>query len=121
MFHEHIYGVTKLLTANVWKRFQLMFQDCGFEVYFHCEIVELDALEKTEAEKASDNRRSAVNEFIERTRDVYWRIEKKGDEEQTNAFVRDLKSRLVSVLHYNRVEKDSNKIFIRKSLLKEKA
>ncbi|CAG8792646.1 43182_t:CDS:1, partial [Gigaspora margarita] len=77
-----------------------MFQDCGFEVYFHCEIVELNAPEKSKAEKASDNQRSAVNELMERTRDVYWRIKKKGDEEQMYAFVRDLKSCLDPVLHY---------------------
>lgn len=101
IFHEHMYGTTKLLTTNVWRNFQQMFQECGFEVYTHREIVEIDAPERTEAERASDNRRLAVNELMERTRDVYWKIEGNGNENQTNAFIGDLRSHLEPILRYN--------------------
>ncbi|CAG8491958.1 8017_t:CDS:2, partial [Scutellospora calospora] len=37
-----------------------VFQEYGFEVYFHCEIVEMDISEKTEAEKAANNQKSAI-------------------------------------------------------------
>ncbi|RIB25617.1 hypothetical protein C2G38_2030897 [Gigaspora rosea] len=100
MFHEHMYGATKLLTTNVWRNFQQMFQECGFEVYTHHEIVKVDTPERTKAERASDNRPLAVNELMKRTRDVYWKIEGNGDENQTNAFIRDLKSHLEPILRY---------------------
>ncbi|RIB22376.1 hypothetical protein C2G38_2174139 [Gigaspora rosea] len=95
-----MYGIMKLLTTSAWRRFQQMFQECGFEVYIRHKIVEVDAPEKTEAERASDNRRSAINELMKRTRDVYWRIEEKGDRERINAFVKDLKSLLGPILRY---------------------
>ncbi|RIB13185.1 hypothetical protein C2G38_2041185 [Gigaspora rosea] len=95
-----MYGATKLLTTNVWRNFQQMFQECGFEVYTHREIVEVDAPERTKAERASDNQRLAVNELMERMRDVYWKIEENGVENQTNAFIGDLRSRLEPILCY---------------------
>jgi hypothetical protein len=50
-----------------------MFEETGFEVYMHYELVEVDSPEKTEAERAAENRRLAINELMERTRDAYWR------------------------------------------------
>ncbi|RHZ74345.1 hypothetical protein Glove_226g32 [Diversispora epigaea] len=55
IFHEQIYGPTKLLTTNSWRNFQLMFEESGFEVYFHNELIEVDILEQTKAEKAAEN------------------------------------------------------------------
>ena len=33
IFHEHMYGNSKLLTTDVWKIFQKMFEESGFEIY----------------------------------------------------------------------------------------
>ncbi|RHZ45070.1 hypothetical protein Glove_692g37 [Diversispora epigaea] len=30
IFHEHMYGATKLLTADAWEKFQWMFEENGF-------------------------------------------------------------------------------------------
>ena len=56
IFHDHIYGTNKLLTANAWVRFQQMFEDSGFEIYVHQELVEVKKPERTEAEKGAENR-----------------------------------------------------------------
>ena len=56
IFHDHIYGTNKLLTANAWVRFQQMFEDSGFEIYVHRELVEVEKPERTETEKAAKNR-----------------------------------------------------------------
>ncbi|RIB14288.1 hypothetical protein C2G38_2195574 [Gigaspora rosea] len=99
IFHEHIYGTTKLLTADTWRSFQQIFEENGFDIYMHHEVVEVDISEKDKAEGASKHRQLVVNELMERTRDVYWRIEERGDEKQTGAFIRDLKSRLEPILY----------------------
>ena len=39
IFHEHMYGSIKLLTDEVWERFQKMFEENGFEIYEHHELV----------------------------------------------------------------------------------
>ena len=51
IFHEQIYGYTKLLTANAWKIFQELFEENGFEVYESRELVMIGAPEQTEEEK----------------------------------------------------------------------
>ncbi len=33
IFHEHMYGNMKLLTADVWEMFQRIFEESGYEVY----------------------------------------------------------------------------------------
>ncbi|CAB4404590.1 unnamed protein product [Rhizophagus irregularis] len=71
IFHEHMYGNTKLLTANVWKMFQGMFEESGFEVYESRESV--ITFVQTEKQKEVENRRLTVAELTERVRDKYWR------------------------------------------------
>jgi hypothetical protein len=39
IFHEHMYGNMKLLTTDVWRMFQKIFEKSGFEVYEHRELV----------------------------------------------------------------------------------
>jgi len=39
IFHEHMHGSMKLLTSEVWELFQRMFEENGFEVYEHKELV----------------------------------------------------------------------------------
>ena len=56
IFHDHIYGTNKLLNSNAWIRFQQMFEDSGFEIYEHRELVEVKNLKKTKEEKATKNR-----------------------------------------------------------------
>ncbi|RIB24864.1 hypothetical protein C2G38_2167451 [Gigaspora rosea] len=96
---KHMYGTTKLLTNNTWRIFQQMFEESGFDVYMHREVVEVNILERSKAERASESQRLIVNELMERTRDVYWRIEEEGNENQTGAFIRNLKSCLEPILH----------------------
>ena len=76
-----------------------MFDEVGFDVYLHREVVELKVPRMTEVEKAMENRRLAVNELMERMRDVYWRVEKRGNIKQTGAFINELKDCLEPVLN----------------------
>ena len=99
IFHENIYSSTKLLTPDVWGKFQQMFDEVGFDVYIHREVVDLKVLRMIEVEKAIENRRLAVNELMERMRDVYWRVEKRGNIKQTGAFINELKDCLKPVLN----------------------
>ncbi|PKY47195.1 hypothetical protein RhiirA4_421207 [Rhizophagus irregularis] len=96
IFHENMYGTMKLLISDVWKKFQQMFEESGFEIYIHCELVDLEVpvFKMTEAEKAMENRWLAVSELTERIRDIYWRVKKK-----TGAFISKLKNRLEPVLN----------------------
>ena len=48
-----------------------MFNETGFDVYIHCELVELEVPRITEAEKALENRQLTVSKLIERTHDIY--------------------------------------------------
>ena len=102
IFHEHVYGNMRLLTIDTWKKFQQMFEETGFEIYMHRELIEIEEPKKTEAEKAAENRRLAVNELMERTRDIYWRVEERNNPEQTYAFIQELNTCLESVLN-NRI------------------
>ncbi len=78
IFHEHIYGETRLLTPDVWNSFQKMFEESGFEVYVSRAVIEVQEIEQTEAEREAECRRLMVNELMERTRDLYWRWKKEG-------------------------------------------
>ncbi|RHZ85353.1 hypothetical protein Glove_66g168 [Diversispora epigaea] len=106
IFHEHMYGTTKLLTVDSWAKFQWMFEENGFEVYMHHELVEVDISEEIKAERAAENRRLAINELMEKTRDIYWRVEEKGDEKQTGALVEELKSCLEPILNNVRAKEN---------------
>ena len=99
IFHEHIYGTTKLLAGDGWRNFQRMFEESGFEVYESRGVVEVEELEHTEEERAAESRRFAVGGLMERTRDQYWRIEERGDVERSQAFVRLLESRLADIFN----------------------
>jgi hypothetical protein len=99
IFHNHLYGEKKLLTTNTWEQFQQMFMESGFEVYASRELVEIELPKKTEAEKAAENRRSIINELIERTRNAYWRIEEGGNTAQRSTFIETLKVSLGSILN----------------------
>ncbi|CAG8709186.1 12873_t:CDS:2, partial [Cetraspora pellucida] len=101
IFHDHIYGTNKL-TIDSWRKFQRIFEDNRFEVYEGRELVEVEVPEKSEAEKATENRRMAVNELMEQVRDMYWWVEEKGDVEQANSFMRELNLCVGSVLMNNR-------------------
>ncbi|GBB95980.1 hypothetical protein RclHR1_02660001, partial [Rhizophagus clarus] len=99
IFHEHAYGVTKLLTSDVWEKFQRMFDKAGFDIYISRGLVDLEVPRMTEAEKATENRRLAVSELMERVRDMYWRVEETGNIEQTGTFIRELKNCIEPVLN----------------------
>jgi hypothetical protein len=65
-----MYGVKRLLSINAWKQFQQIFEETGFEVYQHYELVEVDS-ETTYAEIAQENQWLTLNKLMERTCDVY--------------------------------------------------
>ena len=94
-----MYGITRLLTISSWGQFQQMFEESGFEVYEHWGLVEVNVSKTTEAERAAENRRLTINELMERPRDVYWRIEGKGNVEQTNMFISNVRVCLEPVLN----------------------
>jgi hypothetical protein len=96
VFHEHLYGV-KILTPAAWRRFQLMFEENGFEVYEHRELVEVAEPVQSEHDRGVESRRLAVNEMLEQVRDRFWRIEEKGDVELAGAFIGRLGASLESV------------------------
>jgi len=99
IFHENMYGTTKLLTPDAWEKFQQMFDEAGFDIYIHRELVDLEVPRMTEAEKATENRRLAISKLMKRMCDIYWRIEEKGNIEQTGAFIRELKNCIEPVLN----------------------
>ncbi|RIB06508.1 hypothetical protein C2G38_2216873 [Gigaspora rosea] len=67
--------------------------------YINHELVDIIMSDRTDAERAAENRHKAINELIERACDAYWKVEEKGDSEQTNAFIKELKICLDLVLN----------------------
>ncbi|CAG8700011.1 6754_t:CDS:1, partial [Gigaspora rosea] len=57
---------------------------------------------KTNAKKDAESRYMIVSELMEQVRDTYWRVEEKGDVEQTNSFMRELSLGIESGLLNNR-------------------
>ncbi|RHZ83995.1 hypothetical protein Glove_86g101 [Diversispora epigaea] len=94
---SEVHAVEKRIEKG--KDFQQMFMESGFEVYISHELVEIELPKKTEAEKAMENRRSTINELIERTRNAYWRVEEKGNAVQKSTFIEMLKASLGSILN----------------------
>ncbi|RHZ62875.1 hypothetical protein Glove_334g13 [Diversispora epigaea] len=62
-------------------------------------IVEVDMSKKIISKKIAENQQLVVNELMERTQNIYWKIEEKGDDEQMGIFLEELKSRLDSILN----------------------
>ncbi|RIA87047.1 hypothetical protein C1645_828338 [Glomus cerebriforme] len=56
----------------------------------------------TEAKNAIVNRRQSVSELMERMHDTYWRVEEKGNAEQTGMFIKELKDHLELILNYHK-------------------
>jgi hypothetical protein len=96
IFHEHMYGNLKLLTTNVWRMFQGMFEESGFEIYETRETV-IEFM-PTEQQKEAENRRLTVAELTERVRDRYWRVEEMGDVMRTEAFISMLETSLNPII-----------------------
>ena len=84
-----MYGNVKLLTVNVWKVFQNMFEECGFEIYEGCETV-IECVQ-TEQQKEAENQRLTVAKLTERIHDRYWRVEEMGNVIRIEAFISMLK------------------------------
>ncbi|RHZ51234.1 hypothetical protein Glove_481g50 [Diversispora epigaea] len=66
IFHEQLYGPRKLLTIDAWNQFQQMFDESGFEIYEHRELVSFEIREIDEINKAAENRKLTVSELMER-------------------------------------------------------
>ncbi|CAB4399188.1 unnamed protein product [Rhizophagus irregularis] len=87
-----LYGNAKLLTPNTWDQFQQMFDETGFDVYMHREIdLNVPVSRLTEAKNAIVNRQQSVSKLMERICDTYWRVEERGNAEQTGVFIEELK------------------------------
>ena len=98
IFHEHIYGVNKLLTADTWRAFQQLFAENGFEIYEHRERVEIAEPRQVGNERDAERRRLAVNELMERVRNRFWQIEEQGNVERTVDFINRLDNILNPIL-----------------------
>ena len=96
IFHEHMFGNIKLLTADVWKVFQKMFEECGFEIYEGREST--IEFVQTEKQKGAENRRLTVVELTERIRDRYWSVEEMDDVEKTETFISMLEASLNPII-----------------------
>lgn len=96
IFHEHMCGSVRLLTVEVWEMFQGMFEENGFEIYEHRELVTI--FEKDERQKEAENRKLTVNELTERIRDGYWRVEERGDVRQTETYINMLETSLDPII-----------------------
>ena len=71
-----------------------MFEEGSFKIYIRNELIEVDISEQTKTKRATENRRLVINELMERTCDTYWKVEERGNDEQTNELIKELKSRL---------------------------
>ena len=88
-----MYGSTKLLTDDIWRTFQNMFEESGFEIYEQREQITI-LVSRTEEQRRTDSRRLTVNELMERVRDMYWRVEESGSAEQVDSFIENLERSL---------------------------
>jgi len=98
IFHEDMYGSTKLLTAEVWDTFQQLFAENGFEIYQSRELVEVLPPHQEE-QRETEARHLAFNEMLERLRDQYWRVEEAGDADQAVGFINQLETAINPVLN----------------------
>jgi len=73
-----------------------MFEENGFEIYEHCELVKI--FEQTNQQKEAENRKLTINELTERIRDCYWRVEEKGDVKQTKIYIQILETYLDPII-----------------------
>jgi len=96
IFHEHMYGNIKLLTADVWEMFQRIFEESAYEVYESRKSV-IEFMQ-TEQQKKIENQKLTVAELTERIRDRYWSVEEMGDVERTENFISMLETSLNSVI-----------------------
>ena len=91
-----MYGSTKLLTADIWRMFQVMFEESGYEIYESRESV--IEIVQTEKQKEAENRRITVAELTERIRDKYWRVEEMGDVRKTESFITTLEASINPII-----------------------
>ncbi|RIB15631.1 hypothetical protein C2G38_2191960 [Gigaspora rosea] len=80
IFHEQLCGAN-ILMPEAWENFQRTFEESGIEVYQTRGIVEISAVQIFAADKAAEKTRSKMNELFERTRDCYYRLAEKSENE----------------------------------------
>lgn len=97
IFHEHFYGITKLLTDHAWQQFRDIFAEAGYSVYERREMVEIPEFE-TEEQRQAENLRLEMNELTERFRDSFWRILDDGDHTRTSEFLQQIRRSIDPVL-----------------------
>jgi hypothetical protein len=91
-----MYRNVKLLTTDVWRMFQKIFEESGFEVYKHRELV-IEFIQ-TEQQKKAKGWKLTVFELTERVCDRYWSVEEGGDVERTKAFIFTLEASLNPII-----------------------
>ena len=96
IFYEHMYGNMKLLTADIWRMFQEIFEESGFEIYKSYELVM--EFVQTKKQKEAENQRLTIVELTERMHDRYWSIEEIGDVRRIEAFISMLKTSINPII-----------------------
>jgi hypothetical protein len=86
----------KLLTTDIWRMFQKIFEESRFEVYEHRELV-IEFIQ-TEQQKKAKSRKLTVFELTERVYDKYWSVEEGDDVKRTKAFIFTLKASLNPII-----------------------
>ncbi|CAG8804557.1 23551_t:CDS:1, partial [Gigaspora margarita] len=82
-----------------------MFDESGFKIFEHCELVSLEPFEKDETDRAATNRKLTINKLIERTHDKYWSIEENGNKNKKAEFIQKLKFCLK--FYFSEIEKEN--------------
>jgi len=101
IFHEHMFGKNKLLTDTTWHSFQLMFDECGFEVYEHRERVDTCKNKPTQAERDAEHLRVRVEEVNERLRGAYYKILESEGVEKSAQFIGNLEATIEPLIKMN--------------------
>ncbi|CAG8519798.1 9050_t:CDS:2 [Ambispora gerdemannii] len=78
-----MHGAKKLLTSNIWKQLQQASRTRRVIIF-----------EKSETERAVKDQQQIMNELMEKIRDLYLRVKKREDPEQTVLFIEKLKNEL---------------------------
>ena len=69
LFQLDIYGKEKVLTDTIWEKYLIQFEDCGFEVYYSLEKV--DVFFEEQSTVLADKQLEIYGSF-EEIKDMFW-------------------------------------------------
>ena len=75
-----------------------MFEEAGFEIYEHREMIELPEPFETRVQREARHRRQALDEILERVRDRYFREEDGGNVDRAALFIARLMATVEPIL-----------------------